>query len=211
MKPAPDLEGFLYYGRADRRDVRDRYFTIDRDLYGVQYEVEQFEALINRGETSETDLQHFFEEHPYFLGDVRMSFPMPQVRLENRSGTLLKPDFILKPIVAYQRDSNWQVLDLKKPSARLLAGPSRHIRLSHEVTQAIVQLKDYGDYFRNPENADQVAEVLGHRLRFPQLAVLIGRLRESEIERLETAQSRERDVRIVTYDEILRRQQRLVG
>jgi hypothetical protein len=40
-------------------------------------------------------------------------------------------------------------------------------------------LKDYGDYFRNPGHADQVAEVLGRRLRFPQLAVLIGRLRES--------------------------------
>ena len=105
---------------------------------------------------------------------------------------------------------NWRVLDLKKPGARLLAGPSQHIRLSHEVIQAIAQLRDYGDYFRNPENTDRIAGVLGHRLKYPELAVLIGRLRECDPEMLDQAQSRERNVRIVTYDEVLQHQRRLV-
>jgi hypothetical protein len=52
-------------------------------------------------------------------------------------GNLYIPDFILKPIVAYQRDANWRVLDLKKPNTRLLAVPANHVRLSHDVTQAI--------------------------------------------------------------------------
>ena len=102
------------------------------------------------------------------------------------------------------------MLDLKKPSARLRAGNSRHVRLSHEVTQAIAQLRDYGDLFRNPENTQRVFHALGHALRYPRLAVLIGRLRESDVEELEKAQSREPNVRIVTYDEILQRQQRIV-
>ena len=144
------------------------------------------------------------------LGDLHMSLPLPHVRLESHSGPLLIPDFILKPIVAYQRDSNWRILDLKKPGARLLAGPSRHIRLSHEVIQAIAQLRDYGDYFRDPENTDRIAGILGHRLKYPELAVLIGRLRECDLELLDQAQSRERDVRIVTYDEVLQHQRRLV-
>ena len=210
MNPARDLEGFCYYGPGDQLHVHGRCFTVDRDLYGVQYEVERFEELINGSETSERELQDFFEAHPHFLSDARTSLPLPHVRLGSQSGTPLIPDFILKPVVAYQRDSNWQVLDLKKPGARLLAGPPRHIRLSHEVTQAIAQLRDYGDYFGNPENTDRVAEVLGHRLRYPELAVLIGRLGECDVELLDRAQSREGDVRIVTYDEILQRQQRLV-
>lgn len=210
LNPVRDLEGLLYYGPGDQRDLRGRYFTVDRDLCGVAYEVEQFEALINRADTDELELQRFFEENPHFLGDLRMSLPLPHVRLESQSGTLLIPDFILKPIVAYQRDANWRVIDLKKPGARLLAGPSRHVRLSHDVTQAIAQLRDYGDYFRDPRNTDRVAGVLGHRLRYPELAVLIGRLRECDVEMLDKAQSRERDVRIVTYDEVLQRQQHLL-
>jgi hypothetical protein len=210
MNSSQDLEGFFYYGPGDHRRLNGRCFTVDRNVYGVQYEAEQFEALINRSETSEAELQDFFEAHPHFLSDARLSSPLPHIRLEDQSGTALIPDFIIKPIVAYQRDSNWQVLDLKKPGARLLAGPSRHIRLSHDVTQAIAQLRDYGDYFGNPENTDRIAEILGHRLRYPELAVLIGRWGECDVEMLDKAQSRERDVRIVTYDEVLERQQRLL-
>ncbi len=40
--------------------------------------------------------------------------------------------------------------------------------------------------------------------------MLIGRLRECDVEMLDKAQSRERDVRIVTYDEVLQRQQHLL-
>jgi len=209
MNPSGDIEGVYYDARRDQRDLRGRFFTVDRDLHGVQYEVAQFEGLINRHDTKEQELQTFFEENPHFLADARISLPLAHVRLENRTGNMLIPDFVIRPIVAYQRDSNWQVLDLKKPGARLLAGNRRHVRLSHEVTQAITQLRDYGDYFRDPENTKRVSAALGHGLRFPNLAVLIGRLREGDIEELEKAQSREPDVRIVTYDEILQRQQLL--
>jgi hypothetical protein len=210
MNATGDIEGFFYDRRRDKREIRDRYFTVDRDQRGVQFEVELFEALINRQDLAEQDFQIFFEENPHFLTDARISQPMPHVRFENVQGQVLIPDFVIKPIVASQRDSNWEVLELKMPSARLLAGPLRHLRLSHEVHQAIAQLRDYGDYFKNPENKQRVSSALGHALQFPRLAVLIGRLRDGEAEHLEKAQSREADIRIVTYDEILQRQQLLV-
>jgi hypothetical protein len=47
MSPTGDLEGHFYYGPKDQRDTRAQFFTVDRDLYGIQDEVEQFEALIN--------------------------------------------------------------------------------------------------------------------------------------------------------------------
>jgi hypothetical protein len=203
------IEGFLYYGPGDQRK-QGRFFTVDRDVSGVEYDVAVFEALINNPATSEAQLQEFFEDHPYFLPNAESSLPLPHVRLPGRDGMVLVPDFILKPIVAYHRDSKWEVLDLKKPGARLLVG-AHHVHLSHEVTCAIAQVRDYRDYFRDPENAQRVTTALGHRLRYPRLAVLIGRLRDCNVEALETAQSRESDVRIVTYDEILEQQQRLVG
>lgn len=210
LRPTGDLEGTFYFGPGDQRKAGRQYYTVDRDLYGIQYEVELFEALINKDGTTEAELQRFFEENPHFLSDVRLSVALPHVRLEDESGDLLIPDFILKPIVAVRRDSNWQVLDLKKASAKLLAGPARHIRLSQEVTQAIAQLRNYGDYFKNSENAERVDQVLGHRLKYPRLAVLIGRLEGCDVEALEKAQSREPDVRIVTYDDILERQRKLL-
>jgi hypothetical protein len=112
----------------------------------------------------------------------------------------------VKPVVAAQKDSEWEVLDLKRPSAKLLVGKANRVRLSQEVMNAIAQLRDYADYFRNPHNALKVSTKLGHKLRFPKLAVLVGRMGNLDMEAFALAQDRERDVRIVTYDEILDRQ-----
>lgn len=178
---------------------------MDRDLYGIQYEVELLEALLNRKETSEAELQQFLEEHPHFLIPNQLFSVLPHVRLMEDT-KLLVPDFIVKPVVAAQKDSEWEVLDLKRPSAKLLVGKANRARLSQEVMNAIAQLREYGDYFRNPQNALSISTKLGHKLRFPKLAVLVGRLDNVSAEAFALAQDRERDVRIVTYDEILERQ-----
>jgi len=209
------VEGQLYYGPADERSgVRGKYFTIDRDVLGIQYEIDLFEALINDPQVTELDIQRFFEENPHFLISVRLMQVLPQVRLMDKDGKVLIPDFILKPIVAVQRlrDSNWEILDLKHPQAKLLAGPSDHKRFSQEVMQAITQVKDYRDHFEDPTNSAMVENVLGHRLKHPRLGVLIGRMPASaDVELLERAQAREPQVRIVTYDEILESQKKLLS
>jgi hypothetical protein len=207
-----DVEGEFYYGPADAREsVKGKYFTVDRDNYGIQYEIELFEALINRPDVRELDLQRFFEEHPHFLVATRLMQALPHVSLVDQKGKLLIPDFVLKPIVAAQRDSNWEILDLKHPQAKLLAGPTNHIRFSQEVMKAINQVKDYKDHFEDPRNSGAVTEVLGHPLKHPRLGVLIGRMPENaDVEALEQAQAREPEVRVVTYDEVLETQKALI-
>jgi hypothetical protein len=206
------VEGEFYYGSADTRDgVRGKYFTVDRDAFGIQYEIEKFEALINDPDVTELDLQHFFEENPHFLISTRLMQALPHVPLIDAHGKLLVPDFVIKPIVAVQRDSNWEILDLKHPQAKLLAGPSNHKRFSQDVMKAINQVKDYRDHFENPAHATAIADLLGHPLRHPRLGVLIGRMPvDEEIEPFENAQAREAGVRIVTYDEILETQKQLI-
>ncbi len=209
LKPKRDLEGYYYYGPADTREqAKCRFFTVHRDTYGVQYEVEKFEALINNPQISEPELQKFFEDHPHFLLIQDMAQALPHPRFVDQDGALLIPDFMLKPVVAEQRDSKWEVLDLKLPTSNLLSGPARHRGFSQAVIKAITQLRNYGDYFQNPANASVIKSVLGRPLRYPRLAVLIGRLpsSENEIEAFERAQSREPYVRVVTYDEILETQ-----
>lgn len=208
-----EKEGYLYYGPADRREANStRLYTIDREAGGIQYEVELFESLINRPDISENDLQRFFVENPHFLVTARLMQALSHVRLEGTDGKVLIPDFVLKPIVALQRDSTWEVVDLKLPQAKLLAGPRDHGKFSSEVIKAIAQVKDYRDYFEDPRNAASIQQALGHKLRHPRLAVLIGRMPRttSELEELEKQQGRELGVRIVTYDEILEAQKRLI-
>lgn len=168
LKPRPELVGHYYFGPADKRP--DHFVTVDRDLIGIQLEVELLEALLNRQDASESDFQKFFEEHPHFLSTLAM--PLPHVQLRDTSGNLLIPDFILKPIVAAKRDSRWEILDLKKPQASLIVGKGTRRRLSHEVQDAVRQLRDYGDYFSDPRHGESIEKALGQRVRKPKLGVL---------------------------------------
>jgi Domain of unknown function (DUF4263) len=208
MVPRAGLETRLYYGPADRRP-NDQWYTIDRELLGVEFEAELFEALINNPDVSEGEMQVFLEAHPHFLTMNYWSDVISHPRLPSDDGRLLIPDFVLKPIVAERFDSEWRVLEIKRPQERLLVGPSNRRRFSSKVLDAIRQVRDYRDYFEDPRNADDVRRVLGHSLRRPQLAVLIGRLADvDEAAIIDREQERE-NVRIVTYDRLLERQRRL--
>jgi hypothetical protein len=201
------LDGRYYFGPADERPAG--LVTVHRENFGIQVEVEAFEALINRSDVNETELQQFFESHPHFLSHTHV--PMPHVRLKRRDGSVLIPDFILKPIVAQQRDSRWEVLDLKLPQVKLLAGRGSRAQLSSVVMKAIRQLRDYREHFENPEHAREVTYMLGHALKRPQLGVLVGRLANTDVGALEREQQYLSDVKIVTYDEILEQQRVLVA
>jgi len=206
LKSREELESRYYFGPADKRP--SSVVTVHRDNFGVQVELEELEALINSPDVSERELQIFFEAHPHFLSTSHTA--LPQVRLTTDGGNLLIPDFILKPIVAQQRDSRWEVFDLKLPQAKLLAGKGSRARLSSKVMDAIRQLRDYKEHFENSENAREIGALLGHALKRPKLGVLIGRLANRDPEALEREQQYHADVKIVTYDEILEQQQSLL-
>lgn len=89
----------LYYAPADRRD-RSRTITIHRDVDGVSYEIDLFEALINRADVQERELQMFLEAHPHFLVSVFACKAIARPRLQRSGGRWKEPDFILAPIVA---------------------------------------------------------------------------------------------------------------
>jgi hypothetical protein len=207
LQPDADVDGDRFYATADRlRNMAPNHFwTIDRELFGIQYEIDQLEEHINNPEINEAALQTFFEAHPHLLtGDA---FPIPHPRLTDAQGRLLIPDFLLRPVVSVQRDVNWEVRDLKLPQVPLLVREGGRPRFSAAIMDAVVQLRDYRDYFRNEGNAENIEALLGHRLRFPRLAILVGRMPRN-VEALERNQDEE-SVRIITYDEILEDARRL--
>jgi hypothetical protein len=207
LKSKGAIEGRYYFGPADKR--AKGFFTLHRDEFAIQLEVEEFEALINRNDVREQELQGFFERHPHFLSQLHT--PLPHIRIPKKDGSVLIPDFILKPIFAQQRDSKWEVIDLKLPQQRLLAGKGSRARLSSKVLDAIRQVRDYAEHLRDPDYPDKIAALLGHRLKRPTIGVLIGRLANTDIDALEREQQQYAGVKIITYDEILELQQNLLS
>jgi hypothetical protein len=207
LKAREGLSGRYYFGAADTR--LNSFRTVHRESFGIQVEVEQFEALINRNDVCEHELQSFFESHPHFLSI--MHTPLSQIRLPCKDGSVLIPDFILKPIVAQQRDSTWEILDLKLPQEKLLAGRGSRARLSSSVVKAIRQLRDYHENLSAREHEGVIEKLLGHKLKYPNLGILIGKLSNTDVESLEREQQHQHGVKLVTYDEILERQRTQLG
>src|ERR1043165_972828 len=90
LKPRPELYSDYYFGSADKRDGKT--VTIDREIAGIQFEVERFEVLINDPEVTEQQLQDFFEENPHFLSIDHS--PLPHIQFSRENGKPIIPDFI---------------------------------------------------------------------------------------------------------------------
>lgn len=208
LRPKDQLAGYYYYGPGDRRRPIAGVVTVDRDALGVQIEVDEFEALINDPEVSEDKIQEFFEKYPHFLSEVAEA--LPHVRITNAHGRLIIPDFILKPRVAIERDSSWEMLELKLPQENVLVRKAERRRFSAKVHDGLTQIRDYADLVRNPENSALVRSALGHSLQSPKLGLIIGRLRKGDVQDLEKQQTYVSDVKITTYDEILEQQKTLI-
>lgn len=200
----------LRYHSGQPRRGTPHVLTIHPDAFDRAADVQTFERLIGDPRTTETSIQRFFETHPHFLSESDTLQPLSHPRLVDRMGRVLVPDFLLRPRTASLRDSRWKVLELKRPYTQLLVGSRRRRRLSSEIHHAIRQLLDYGEYFSDAANAAHVSAALGYSLRFPQLAVLVGRMPSGDDARaLSSEQARHRHVTLVTYDEILDEQRRL--
>lgn len=181
-------------------------------LANVEAETDAFERLINDSNVNEATIHEFLERHPHFLSERGAVQPLSHTRLVQADGRVLVPDFVIRPKSTPERDRRWKVLDLKTPRVPLLVGPRRRRRLSAEIQRAIRQLLDYGDYFANPMNAAHVNATLGYSLRFPRLAVLVGRLpADCDSLALSHEQMRYPHVAIVTYDEILEEQKSIAA
>lgn len=170
-------------------------FTID--------EIKELEELINHPRTGEAEFQKFFERHPHFLRrwDHRGIYPHVYLTRE-RDGPLI-PDFILTNREAAEAT----ILELKRATLKkkLIRHQDNRRRFADAVMEARAQLLEYQDWFDIPENRMKIKSLVGMEIYRPRLMVIIGRVSEfqDEIER-QKLRDRNKDIEIVTYDDILR-------
>jgi hypothetical protein len=79
MKKNPEFESSYYYASADRRSHKG-LVTVKRDSQGLQADVQLLEELLERPQTTEREMQRFFEEHPSILMQARLGIPIVHPR-----------------------------------------------------------------------------------------------------------------------------------
>jgi len=172
-------------------------------------QIEEFEGLLNDPETKERHYQAFFERHQHFLTGVSYDKVVAQPVLERTEGEgNLRPDFLLRPVGGGRYGD---ILDLKLPSEKLIVGAKDRRRLSAAIQEAIAQVREYRDYFEQPERRRRVEERYGLTAYRPTVAVVVGRTPELEEEkRRQIYDDVPPHVRVITYDQLLLEMRRLV-
>lgn len=163
--------------------------------------IEQLEALVNQPKVRESEIERLLQNNPLFLNSLGYRDIYHQVVLPRTFGADLRPDVIAEPA-----DSQWaEILDLKLPSAKVLVGRDDRAAMSAALTEAVAQLREYAAFFDDRKAAAQVEQKPGIRCYQPKLTVIIGRdPSRFSAEEQRRALSAHPDLRVVSYDDLLR-------
>jgi hypothetical protein len=207
-KKDPEMESAYYYAPADRRNNK-RLMTVMRDSDGLRADVELFQQLLDM-KVGERQMQRFFEDNPFFLTQARLGI---QISHPSYSTKRWSPDFAFTSILGPEDINSVELLELKGPAETLLNAHTQHPGFTAKLSNAIDQVRDYGQYLGHPKNERKLLKQLGYIPTQSKLAVLIGRDsdRDDHMEILERRRRYVQDVEIITYDKILETQAAQMG
>jgi hypothetical protein len=171
--------------------------------------VEELEGLVNSDAIREADLQAFFEAHPEFLLGSEYENLYPHVILSRAGESDLIPDLILRPLQGMSHEP--ALVELKLPTQPIIKATPRRAGLYANVHDGISQLRTYHRYFSEAANRDYVHEKLGFTAYDPRLVLVVGRSLELDdpVARAD-AMKQAQPVELVTYEDVLRRQKRML-
>ena len=170
--------------------------------------IEQLEQMINARNCREQDLQEFFEQHVELLSalsghtDARAQVRLSSAQVLIEAGGLRpgRPDFFLRA-----EDGFWDLLEIKRPSAKIVARTQRGVRLSQAVTDGVQQLRDYRESLLDDRRVEWLHDEHGIATAFPRLYLLIGRDQGFPDARWKRRLVQEiPDVSLATYDDLVR-------
>lgn len=161
----------------------------------------ELERLLDDPTVTEREIEALLVSNPLLLKGLGYREVYHQVVLPRENAPDLRPDIIAEPAA-----SNWaEIVELKLPRERILVGRGDRARLSAGLAEAVAQLREYAAYFDDRSAASAVEERLGLPCYRPRLAVIVGRdptrFSPEEQRRALTAHP---DLRVVTYDDLIR-------
>ena len=117
--------------------------------------IEEFEYLINGNAVREAALQDFFVRNPDFIIGDEYKAAHSQVVLSPFDGDQpeLIPDFFLEP---YSPNSLCDILEIKRPSAKIVTLRQSRARFSSAVSEACAQVREYGSFFDSLQHQKEI-------------------------------------------------------
>ena len=185
--PESDTQRFGRY--AIELNGRPRYNPSD---------IETLENLIINPETKEIELQKFLEKNPHMLLGGEYHKLHGQLRLDD-SNRILIPDFFIQSVNGF-----CDILEIKRPTARLFIKQKNRSHHTAHVTSAIAQTYEYKRFFDAPINRTVFAEKYDLQVFNPRLILLAGR--DSEFENILDKKMIEAsyiNFKLFTYDDLL--------
>ncbi len=198
IKMRKGKESELYNGDADMRI--GRMFVLRRNPERLGREIDELQELINQPKLPEPELQRFLEQNPHFITD-NIGRAIPHPRLPTRTGQEEDiPDFAVVPYGPLPRDTDFEILEIKRADEKLIVKKRRGVRkVSAELAYGISQLRQARKSLQDPRNEELVANTLGRAVKHPRLGLIIGRTPDDEeLLELDEQQSFYPDVRITT-------------
>jgi hypothetical protein len=171
---------------------------LNRNALDFSSQIGALEDMISSSNTTERDLQKFFEEYPRFLLGLEYVRLYPQVILELEEGGLI-PDFFLEPVAANFCD----IIDLKRPSEPVIVGRKNRRRFGGAILEGVAQLREYGQFFDDPRNRQKILRTQGITAYRPKLTLLIGRTPFQEDQLMLRRIKEDSAVSVMTYDDLL--------
>lgn len=196
------------------KDGRFRFLDESKDLHNIIYPsfveelslqnaIEEFEDLINSRDTSEREIQDFFELNPDFILNDDYKKAHSHIFLSKENKEILIPDFILEPV---DQSSFCDLLELKLPTAEIFVLKKNRERYSAAVFEAAAQLREYGKYFDNEMNRSSFQQKYPClKIYKPRMFVIIGRQNNESSMLKREIQSEFPQLFLRTYDELLAR------
>lgn len=201
-------DGALTVLHGEARFPAFLHFSVSGKLRRLLNAIEELEWFINRPDTTEAQIQKFFERNPDFLLGTEYNRIHPRIVLEKPDGGSLIPDFFLEPLDSPEL---CDIVDLKLPREKLTVAKKNRRRFAHSVWEVAAQLREYRDFFDDPRNRNLVKRRYKISAYKPSVAVIIGRSDDTvSAQQMQAIRADLKPLRVLTYDQIVSRGRQLV-
>lgn len=201
--------------------IRLPFLTFQRDIEEAEKAINNFYNQIEKISRSSKSRQErkyhaTLQQHPEFLtGDVydssRLMHEQNFIKNDNLNKAFEQPDFVMvHKFHKFNKISN--IVEVKLPQEKFIT--SKRNAFSSVLMNSFTQVSDYGEYFDDSRNSDEISSILGFK-PIVKKSLLFGRSSERDIH-MEVLDKRIRrfnltDIELITYDDLITRREQLLN
>lgn len=179
---------------SSRKSINEEILETQKirdDIDNKKLEIEKLKSMVNNPNSKELDFQQFFERNYWMFGiDYIGITPRKKISMKDI------PDFLLE-----RYDGFNDILDLKLPIPALFKEVGNKFHPRDDLSKGCSQIDTYIGY--SNENVEKIKKEIGRKLYRPKGILVIGRSNINEKDRLRQYNDDLRNVRIMTYDDII--------